>query len=61
MSIRLESEAVPGSHTSTVSSTLMTPGCRSVLSFFKAFLARGRRDLLAAMSNVKMLQSEPSS
>ncbi len=47
--------------TSTVSSTLTTPGCRSVRSFFSAFLARGSRALLAATSNENMLQFEPSS
>lgn len=51
----------PQVHTSTVSSTLTTPGCRIVRSFFNAFLARGSRDLFAVMSNAKMLQLEPSS
>ena len=39
----------------------MTPGCRNVLSFRAAFLARGRRDLLEADSKAKTLQSVPSS
>lgn len=39
----------------------MTPGCRSVRSFLRAFLARGSADRLAGMSKEKMLQSEPSS
>lgn len=39
----------------------MTPGCRRVLIFLRAFLARGSRDLLAAMSKEKTLQLEPSS
>ena len=41
----------------------MTPGCRRVRSFLRAFLASGRRDLLllAVMSKEKMLQLEPSS
>ena len=47
--------------TSMVSITLIMPGCRSVLSFLTAFLAKGRRDLLALMSMEKMLQLEPSS
>lgn len=47
--------------TSTVSRTLITPGCRRVRSFFRAFLARGRVDLFAAMSKEKMLQLLPSS
>lgn len=47
--------------TSTVSKTLMTPGCRSVRSFFKEFLASGSRALLAGISKEKMLQLEPSS
>ena len=47
--------------TSTVSRTLITPGCRSVRSFLRAFFARGRRDRLAVISNEKMLQLDPSS
>jgi hypothetical protein len=47
--------------TSTVSKTLITPGCLKVRSFLAAFRARGRRDLLALMSNENMLQLEPSS
>lgn len=47
--------------TSTVSSTLITPGCRKVRSFLRAFLARGSRDLLAVISKENMLQFEPSS
>jgi hypothetical protein len=39
----------------------MTPGCRRVRSFFSAFLARGREDLLAAMSKENILQLLPSS
>lgn len=39
----------------------MTPGCRSVLNFLTAFLARGSAERLAVMSNEKMLQLEPSS
>ena len=39
----------------------MTPGCRSVRSFLRAFLARGSADRLVEMSKEKMLQSEPSS
>lgn len=39
----------------------MTPGCRNVLNFFVAFLARGKRDLLALISKVKTQQTEPSS
>lgn len=53
-------QAVPR-YTSTVSKTLMTPGCRSVRSFFRAFFARGSWYLLAVMSKEKMLQFEPSS
>lgn len=49
------------SSTSTVSSTLITPGCRSVRSFLRAFLARGRRERLVVMSKEKMLQFDPSS
>ena len=51
----------PGFRTSTVSSTLITPGCRNVRSFLSAFRARGRRALLAFMSNENILQFEPSS
>lgn len=47
--------------TSTVSKTLITPGCLRVRSFRTAFFASGRRDLLATASNEKMLQAEPSS
>jgi hypothetical protein len=47
--------------TSMVSITLIIPGCRSVLSFLTAFLARGRRDLFAPMSMEKILQFDPSS
>src|SRR5438045_2775617 len=47
--------------TSTVSSTLITPGWRSVRSFFTAFLARGSLARLAVTSKEKMLQFEPSS
>jgi hypothetical protein len=49
------------SHTSTVSRTLMTPGCRSVRSFRSAFFASGSRLLFAALSKAKMLQFDPSS
>lgn len=52
---------VPQHRTSIVSRTLMTPGCRNVRDFRTAFRARGRRDLLVAMSKVKMLHEEPSS
>lgn len=48
-------------YTSTVSNTFITPGCRIVRSFFSAFLARGRRPLLAVISKEKMLQFDPSS
>jgi hypothetical protein len=54
-------ESYRSKHTSMVSITLIMPGCRSVLSFFTAFLARGRRDLFALMSMEKILQFEPSS
>lgn len=47
--------------TSTVSNTLMTPGCRSVRSFFSAFFARDSCDLWAVMSKENMLQFDPSS
>lgn len=47
--------------TSTVSKTLMTPGCRSVRSFLRAFLASGRAARFAVMSKENMLQLEPSS
>lgn len=47
--------------TSTVSSTLITPGCRKVRSFLRAFFARGKRARLAVMSKEKMLQLDPSS
>jgi hypothetical protein len=47
--------------TSTVSNTLTTPGCLRVRSFLTAFLASGRRDLLAMTSKEKILQCEPSS
>lgn len=47
--------------TSTVSSTLITPGCRKVRSFFRAFFARGNRARLAVMSKENMLQFDPSS
>jgi hypothetical protein len=50
-----------GRLTSTVSSSLTTPGYRSVRSFLRAFLARGSRALLAVMSKEKILQLEPSS
>lgn len=52
---------VGGECTSTASRTLITPGCRSVRSFFRAFLARGSWDRFAVMSKEKMLQLEPSS
>lgn len=39
----------------------MTPGCRKVRSFLRAFFAKGRRPLLAGMLIENMLQSEPSS
>lgn len=52
---------VVASHTSTVSSTLMTPGCRNVRSFLSAFFARGSRLFFAVLSNENMLQLEPSS
>jgi hypothetical protein len=48
-------------YTSTVSSTLITPGCRNVRSFFTAFLAIGRRDLFAVTSKENILQFDPSS
>lgn len=54
-------QTFPLLHTSTVSSTFITPGCLSVRSFLTAFRARGSRDLLALMSKEKMLQLEPSS
>lgn len=48
--------------TSTASSIFITPGCRSVRSFLRAFLASGNRDLvLGLISKEKMLQLEPSS
>jgi hypothetical protein len=47
--------------TSTVSNTLITPGCRSVLNLRSAFFARGRCDLFAFMSKLNMLHLEPSS
>lgn len=47
--------------TSTVSKTLITPGCRRVRSLRRAFRARGRRDLFAVMSKEKTLHFEPSS
>src|SRR5215469_1103930 len=47
--------------TSTVSSALITPGCRNVRSFLTAFLAIGRRDLFAVTSKENMLQFDPSS
>ena len=47
--------------TSIVSSTLMTPGCRKVLNFRRAFFARGCRPLLLTLSKVKTLQGFPSS
>lgn len=47
--------------TSTVSNTLIMPGCLRVLSLRTAFLAKGNRDLLAAMSKLKILQFEVSS
>ena len=46
---------------STVSRTLITPGCRNVRSFLTAFRASGRRDLLAVTSKEKILQFDPSS
>ena len=39
----------------------MTPGCLKVRNFLAAFRARGSRDLLEAISNIRMQQSEPSS
>lgn len=48
-------------YTSTVSNTFMTPGWRMVRIFFSAFLARGRRPLLAVISKEKILQLELSS
>jgi hypothetical protein len=51
----------PANYTSTVSSTLITPGCRNVRSFFTAFLAIGRRDLFAVTSKENILQFDPSS
>ena len=47
--------------TSTVSKTFITPGCRNVRSLRNAFLARGRRDLLATISKENTLHFEPSS
>ena len=47
--------------TSTVSSTLMIPGCLNVFNFLTAFFASGSLDLLAVISKVSMLQFEPSS
>jgi hypothetical protein len=61
MSASAGSPTIGGRRTSAVSNTLMTPGCRSVRSFFRAFLARGRADRLAETSKEKMLQFEPSS
>lgn len=48
-------------HTSIVSNTLMTPGCRSVLNFRTAFLAKGIADRFEAISKENMLHGEPSS
>jgi hypothetical protein len=39
----------------------MMPGCRNVRSLRVAFLAKGNRDLLRAMSKVKTLHGELSS
>lgn len=39
----------------------MTPGCRNVRSFLRAFRASGRRTLSAVTSKEKMLQADPSS
>lgn len=52
---------IPVILTSTVSSTLITPGCRNVRSFLTAFLAKGNRDLFAVTSKENILQLEPSS
>ena len=46
---------------STLSKTLITPGCRKVRSFLTAFRASVRRDLFAITSKEKILQLEPSS
>lgn len=47
--------------TSTVSYTLITPGCLNVRSFRTAFRASGKRGLFARESKVNMLHLEPSS
>lgn len=48
-------------HTSTVSSTLTTPGCLMVRNFLTAFLAIGRCALFVVISKENMLQLLPSS
>ena len=55
------SASSPANRTSTVSSTFITPGWRSVRSFLSAFLAIGKRDLFAVTSKENMLQFDPSS
>jgi hypothetical protein len=52
---------IPERPTSAVSRTLITPGWRKVRSFFRAFRARGSRDLLAPISKENILQLDPSS
>jgi hypothetical protein len=47
--------------TSTVSKTLIMPGCRRVRNLRKAFFASGRRDLAVVTSNEKMLHGDESS
>lgn len=55
------SRLCPSIPTSTVSKTLITPGCRSVRNLRRALRARGRRDLFAYMSKENTLHFEPSS
>ena len=61
LALSLSFSTVEGLHASTVSSTLITPGWRSVRNFLSAFFARASRDLFATQSKAKMLQFELSS
>lgn len=55
------SRLCPSIPTSTVSKTLITPGCLRVRNLRRALRARGRRDLLADMSKENTLHLEASS